>query len=774
MVHNSTAQGISPKSPEQESAQQAEILQTLIDISHIITTSHNLDETLGQTVMVIARRMEVDVCSIYLYDENLQVLVLKATHGLNPEAVGHVSMPVREGIIGMVMEECTPLNLLDVSKHPRYKFFPSINEERLSSLCAVPLIEYRKPLGVLAIQNQEHRRFTPDEENLLITIASQISGLISKALLVARMQREAEKPAPRRNPREPARLEGIPIAPGVAQERVVVLNRGRLDEPPYTSGKTVEEEKRLLANAINQSVNEILALIQDVTSRLGERDAAIFHSHLLFLEDRGFNHKINKLIDEGGSASWAVSQVVREYLETFASIADPYLKERGADLEDVGYRLLQHLGLYGRHDEILDHSGILVAELLTPSDTARLNPEKIKGIVTTVGGFVSHAAILARSLRIPAVSGIENLLDLVEEGEELLVDGESGLVFVNPSQNVRDEYARYSETRSEYLSHLDDLRDVACTTRDGFRINLFANVGLSQDLEDVKRYGAEGIGLYRTEVQFLMSEYRPTQGEMDEMYAKVVQEAGGRPVVFRTLDLGGDKFPPYLHFPKEDNPFLGNRSIRYQLTRVHLLKDQLRAIFKVSRMGDVKVLIPMISQLDELYQVKGIIAETRRELELELGETLPDLPLGMMFEVPSAVLMADMYAREIDFLSIGSNDLTQYTLAVDRNNPQVSHLYDPLDPAVLRLIQGLIQTARRFNKPLELCGEMASDTEGCLLLVGLGLRQLSMNAPLIPLVKDRLSKVTLADTQKLASIALSSTTASSVRRNIRMFLSQFK
>ncbi|MCZ6627943.1 MAG: phosphoenolpyruvate--protein phosphotransferase [SAR324 cluster bacterium] len=744
------------------------ILQTLIDISRIITTSHNLDETLSQTVHLIAERMSVDVCSIYLYEEDDQRLELKATHGLNPTAVGQVRMNTTEGLIGMAIETRSPVNVLDVASHPRFKYFPSIDEDKLSSFLGVPLIEYRKPIGVLAIQNQEHRQFTAEEERLLITIASQISGLISKAIVVERVQEVAGKIPKRERPEHAFQLEGIPIAPGLAKEKVMVLTQHRIEEPAYASKNSPQQEEQALRKAVEESVEEILHLIQDVTTRIGGQDAAIFHAHLLFLEDRNFIQRIVDQIQEGASASWAVSHVVREHLKAFQSIEDPYLQERGADLEDIGFRLLHHLGQSQPRRLVMERPVILVAENLTPSDTAQLDPQFVKGIVTTYGGHVSHASILARSLRIPAVSGITDAVELLLEGEEVLVDGESGTVFVNPDAGLVQVYERHQVSQAAYLSHLDELRDVLCTTKDGERIILRANVGLAQDLEDFTRYGAEGIGLYRTEIYYLMRSTCPTIEELVETYSKVLKTAGGQPVIFRTLDLGGDKFPSYLHFPKEENPFLGIRSIRYQLRWQSLLKEQIKAILQVAHMGDTQLMFPMISHLDELHEVKRIYLDCRRELEQESGKALPEIKLGMMFEVPSAVLMCEHFVGELDFLSIGSNDLTQYVLAVDRNNPNVSHLYDPLDPAVLIMIKRLIETANRHGKPIELCGEMSSDPEGCLVLAGMGLRELSMNAPLIPIVKDRLSQYTLAELQRLSDIAMDSTTAENVRRNIQL------
>ena len=754
---------------EREDGQPSVILKTLIDISRIITNSHDLDETLDHTVERVAQSLAVDVCSIYIYGEDTHLLELKATFGLNRDAVGKVRMPVNEGLIGYTFEEKRHINVNDVTHHPRFKFFPQIKEENLSSFLGVPLIEFRNTLGVLVVQNQENRLFTSEEENLLITIASQISGLVSKALLVDQLQLEAGQARLKDRPAESFQIQGIPIAPGLGKAPVVILRRNRLEEPEHDSTRGAEAEQAALKKAIDESEQEIIAMIAELSRRVGQQEAAIFHSHLLFLEDRAFIGQIHKHIDQGASAAWAVSTVVKEFLKAFHGIGDPYLKERGADLEDVGLRLLHHLGLDSEHRDPMEHTGILVAEMLLPSDTVHMDPERIKGIVTAVGGHVSHAAILARSLRIPAVSGIENVLSLVEEGEEVLVDGEAGKVFVNPGEGLTMEFERYQQNRPEYLTHLADLRDVPCRTRCGHPIGLRANVSVSQDLPQCSEFGAEGIGLYRTEAFYLMRTTVPSVEELTESYAKAMEIANGQPVIFRTLDLGGERSPTYLNFPHEDNPSLGARSIRFQLQHPELLEDQIMATLEVAHLGDARISFPMISQIDELLQVKNIYRECRQAFAEKHGKPAPELKLGMVFEVPSTLLMCEMFLEELDFVFIGSNDLTQYVLAVDRNNPHVSHLFDPLEPAVLLLIKRLVDAARLAGKAVELTGELASDPEGCLVLVGLGLRELSMDPPLIPIMKDRFSQYTMKEMEQLAEIALNSTSAANVRRNIQLF-----
>ena len=751
---------------------QTAILKTLIDISRIITNSHDLRETLEMTVTHVAGSLDVDVCSLYIHDVERGVLELAATHGLEKSAVGQVELSDNEGLIGAVFQGNTHLNLRDVANHPSFKYVPEVNEDQLSSFLGVPLIEFRKTLGVLVVQNQEDRLFTSEEETLLITIASQISGLVSKALLVDQLQNQtviggrivatAENGS--------FHVQGVPIAPGLALGNVICLTRRRIEEPDANTSLSSEEELAALHEAIEHSEKELLDLLQEMSVRVDSQEAAIFHSHLLFLEDRGFIGKIETLIRQGNSAAWAVSHVVREYLEAFQGIGDPYLKERGADLEDVGYRMLHHLGMDGARRELKNRTGILVAEMLLPSDTAQLDPERIKAIITAAGGHVSHAAILARSLRIPAVSGVENALSVFTDGEQVMVDGDSGMIYVNPDDSVTKEVERHQLSRMEYLSHLDDLRDIPCTTKCGERIILRANIGMAQDLEDCGKFGAEGIGVYRTEVFYLMRDTRPTVQDLVGHFSKAVEVADGGKVVFRTLDLGADSPPSYLRFPAEENPALGTRSIRYQLQHEELLRDQIMAVLHIAHMGDVQMVFPMIGQMSELHAVKRIYADCRAIFEREEGRPAPEVKLGMIFEVPSSILLCDLFIDELDFVTIGANDLTQYVLAVDRNNPHVSHLFDPLEPAVLMMIRKVVETSKAKGRPTELIGELASDPDGCLVLVGMGLRELSVNAPLIPILKDRLGQFTLAEMEHLANIAAGCTSAAHIRRNLQNYL----
>ena len=735
------------------------------EVSHIITSSHNADETLSRIVRMIAEQTQVDGCSIYGYLSKEDLLVLKATHGLNQETVGQVRMHSSEGLVGLVLEQMQPVHVAEMQSHLRFKPFPQTNEDSFSSLLGVPLIEHRQPFGVLVVHTIESRDFSEDEISVLTTIASQISSLVSKTLLIQQLDKTAVHTAVPVQ-RGSQRISGNSVASGVATGRAAVMQQTTLEEPTRLSERTPEDELADLQAALDHVTEDTLKLVDKISGYVGPDEAAIFHVHLMFLEDHTFQEKIQQHIEEGATVAWAIYETIEEYLIAFEEIDDPYLREKGTDLKDVGYRLLNYLG-HGR-SVVTEKAGILVARQLLPGDIARLNPDCIQGILTSSGGVVSHTAILARSLLVPAVCISEDELATIREGDEIALDGDVGLVVLHPSEEVLGEFSRRLEQERLYRKHLESYRELPCQTQDGERIGIYANVAMEGDVLQLEHYGAEGVGLYRTEIYFLSLDRYPQVEEQEKTYSRILSRVPkDQRMIFRTLDIGADKAAPYMGFQQEENPFLGFRALRRQLRQPEVLKKQIKALFLAARTHDnVQLLFPMVMELDEFRKAKKLVEKCRNELELQ-GLDVPKLPVGAMFEVPAAVMLCDHFMPELDFCSIGSNDLTQYVLAVDRNNPQTSNLYDPLHPSVLQLIRRLADSAKRHDKPLELCGEMASDPDGCVVLVGLGIRLLSMNPPLIPVVKERLSQVTLEQAQKIAKRALEMHSAGEVRRHIR-------
>ncbi len=742
-------------------------LQTFTEVNRIITSSHNSDETLARTATMIANRMKVDACSIYIFDADQSILILKATHGLDQSTIEKVRMLPSEGLVGLVLERSSAVQESKMHEHPRFKAFPQTKEDSFSSFLGVPLIEHRKSFGVLVVHTIESRTFPPEEVQLLSSIATQISSLVSKALLLKQLDTATQEPTTQlRGKGTSLHITGQPVAYGVAVNKAVLLKQSDIEVPEKISTRTVELELSDFQAAMDHTISDTLELIEKVTDRVGTEEASIFHAHLMFLEDQHFQDKIKLNIESGNTVEWSIYNTVHEYLGAFEEIKDPYLSEKGADLKDVGYRLLHYLG-----HEVLSVSkktGILIARQLLPGDIARLDTTRIKGIILSSGGVVSHAAILARSLRIPVVCLEDHELDQIKDRAPIAMNGDTGFVATYPNKEILEEFKQLLLKQHNYYEHLEEFRDIPCKTSDGFRINLLANVALGGDAIQLISYGAEGVGLFRTEIYFLSLDRYPNIDEQTNVYRDLLDSIPeDKPVVFRTLDVGADKAAPYMGFQNEENPFLGYRAVRRQLKEKKVLKDQLYALLQATgTRSNVRVLFPMITNVSEIKNARALFDECRKELE-ESGESLANIEVGMMFEVPSAFMICEKFMPEIDFCSIGSNDLTQYVLAVDRNNPQISDLYDPLHPAVLQLIHKLKETAVKHNKPLELCGEMASDPDGCVILVGLGIDTLSMNAPLIPVIKKRLSEISFSDAEALAKKALNSSSPKEVRKMIR-------
>ena len=737
-------------------------------MSRIITSSHNADETLSRTATLIAERMHVDASSIYIYDVSQNQLILKATHGLNPKVVEEVRMSPSEGLVGLVHERCEAVQASKMQDHPRFKHFPQTNEIRFSSFLGVPLVEHRKSFGVLVAHTEDSRVFVGDEIEMLKAIAAQISSLVSKALLLKQLDLATQAIQPRVSQSASAsiHLSGTPVGTGIALGKAIQLHPGTPEEPPRETSNPPEGELQDFHSALEHTINDTIKLVEKISGDVGTEEAAIFHVHLMFLEDQHFQGKIEKYILEGNSVSWSIYETIQEYLSAFSQIDDPYLSEKGADLKDVGYRLLHFLG----HELLAEteKEGILVIEELLPGDMARLDANRIKGIITSSGGIVSHAAILARSLRIPGICLDLDLMKRIHEGDLIALDGKNGSAVVHPGEELMAAFKRRVVLEEQHQEHLDQFREKPCRTQDGVEMKVLANIALENDLNQLFRHGAEGIGLYRTEIFFLSLDRYPEIEEQVEVYQRVFESIPQeQPLMIRTLDLGADKAAPYMGYPQEGNPYLGCRALRRQLRKPRVLKNQLKSILLASgRREKLSLIFPMVTDVQEIRQAKQLLHECATDLGDDFnGSKLPEI--GMMFEVPSSFMISERFMKEIDFCAIGSNDLTQYLLAVDRNNPQISHLYDPLHPAVLQLIQILIKNADRYQKPVELCGEMASDTDGAVILAGLGLRIFSMNAPLIPTIKERLSMISMPDAERLAREALKSESALQVRNLVR-------
>ncbi len=767
--------------------QQSLGLRTLEDISSIILHSHDLPDTLDNIVTLVAKRMGSDVCSIYLLESDGETLTLKATKGLSRASVNRVSMKIHEGLTGLAVETRAMVMTDNAPSHPRYKYFKEAKEERFLSFLGLPLFEHKAPIGVIVVQTRDTRTFNDDEISILRTITFQIGSIVHTARLLDSIQHKEQERAwfeqelakvrngsegdalssgtggLKRGPVSKS-LGGTAVSPGFSRGKIYLIDRFNDKVIKLAKVGTVAEEENKFLQALEKAKIQTIYMEKRVSETLSADDAAIFHTHLMILEDRSFSAKVTDLVARGVGATRAVHDVVQHYIQAFSAMEDPYLRERSADMEDIGRRIIDAIEGNDSSEMTLKEKRVLVAEEIFPSILAMLDANKILGIVTEKGNAYSHAAIMAKSLGIPAVLGVQGIMAAANVKDEIIVDGTSGHVYLNPDAVIKKEYVRLEQEYAGRMKELEGLRDLPALTTDGVAITLSANIGLISDVRVANLHGAEGVGLYRTEFPYMARSAFPSREEQAVIYRKILEGFPGRTVNIRTLDIGGDKGLSYFPYPHEDNPFLGWRSIRVSLERQDIFKEQLAGILLASHAGRPTIMFPLVSSLDEIRQIREILTSVRNEL-LREGHDVPGyIPLGIMIEVPAAVQIINYLIQEVDYVSIGTNDLIQYTLAADRNNASVRQYYDPYHPAVLHSIKRVADAANKAGKKVSLCGEMAADPLCALLLAGMGIREFSLSAPSIPVVKQAFRSNSFEACQRLARTALACRSSADMSR----------
>ena len=708
------------------------MLEVLRRLIQDVNAADSLEDALALIVAQVRAAMHTDVCTIYLHDKAKQQLVFRATEGLNSEKVGQFGLGFDEGLVGWVATREEPLNLDDASAHPQFQLVEGLGEEPFNAFLGAPIVHQRDLLGVLVVQQGDHRRFSEDEEAFLITVSAQLAGLIAHAELAGVIRKSATVPE---DAEGGARLSGVAACSGIGIGIAAwVSPHADLQTVPSRESSDRRTELKAFREALASVRSDIQQVAENLEDELGPEDRALFGVYLSILDDSALGGEVAALIKAGEWAQGALSQVMLRHIRHFERMEHSYLRERAVDVRDLGTRVLGYLQDANRQEIDYPDATVLVAEELTASALGEIPREKLVGIVSMRGSANSHTAILARAMGIPAVVGVEDLPLKQLPDRQLVVDGYNGRVYVNPHPDLLSRFEGLLAEDEALFEELAPLAEQPAAKSDGHAVPLWVNTGVAADVQRAREFGAEGVGLYRTEVSFLLRDRFPSEEEQRQLYREQLEALHPSPVTMRTLDIGGDKALPY--FPiEESNPFLGWRGIRVTLDHPEIFLTQVRAMLKANEgLDNLRILLPMVTAIDELRSARELILRCHSEVMSEgFSADLP--PIGVMIEVPAAVYLAGPLSEEADFLSVGSNDLTQYLLAVDRGNARVADLYQALHPAVLAALRDIIDAAHQHDKSVSICGELAGDPRAAPLLVAMGFDQLSMNAGSLSVIK---------------------------------------
>jgi phosphotransferase system, enzyme I, PtsP len=733
-------------------------------LREVMAEKVSAQERLDKIVVLIAANMVAEVCSTYVlrHDGNLE---LYATEGLNREAVHQTVLNAHEGLVGLVASEASPLNLSDAQSHPAFSYRPETGEEIYHSFLGVPILRSGNTLGVLVVQNRAKRNYVEEEVEALQTTAMVLAEMIASGELSALATPGAEPAA-----RHATHLTGAILSEGIALGHVV-LHEPRVVITNYIA-EDVQKEVKRLDSALNILRADLDSLLErgDVADGGEHRD--VLEAYRMFANDHGWSHRLHEAVGTGLTAEAAVERVQSDTRARMLRSTDPYLRERLHDLEDLGYRLMRQL--MGRDHapsrEQLPDNAILIARNMGPAALLDYDRKRLRGLVLEEGTTNSHVAIVARALGIPAVGEVANAVGIADPNDAVIVDATSGSIHFRPSAEVEAAYAERVRLRARRQAQYRALRDMPCVTRDGQRVELMLNAGLVVDLPHIEDTGSAGIGLFRTELQFMVGNALPRANEQLALYRAVLDAAGEKPVTFRTLDIGGDKALPYLDTVVEENPALGWRAIRLGLDRPGLLRSQVRALLRAAGGRALRIMFPMISVVEEFDQAKGVVERELTYLR-QHGHTLPErVDVGTMVEVPALLFQLDELLKRADFLSVGSNDLFQFLFAVDRGNSKVSERFDTLAAPVLRALRSIVQKGNAAGKSVSLCGEMASQPLGALALLALGYRSLSLSPTAHGPVKALILELDVAKAEAMMKPLLDAPSGSvSIRDRLRAF-----
>ena len=735
------------------------MLTRLREIVEKVASAPRLNEALDILVTEICEAMDTEVCSVYLADNDRRCFYLMATRGLKKPRGRSVTLAFDEGIVGLVGRLAEPINLADAQKHPSFKYIPAVKEEHFRAFLGVPVIQRRQLLGVLVVQQRELRQYDESEESFLVTLATQLAAILSQSQLTALFRQYRH-----------TRIRALPASPGVAiAEGWVDATLPLMEQVSEASTLDIVSERERLMTALEESSAEFRRYSKRFSAGAQKETAAIFDLYSHLLSDTRLRRELFAEVDSGSVAEWAVKKVIEKFAAQFASLTDSYLKERSGDLRALGQRVLFHLDDSIQSPNTWPERFVLVADELSATTLAELPQNRLAGIVVRDGAVNSHAAIMVRALGIPTVTGVDVQPSFLHR-RMLIVDGYRGELLVEPERVLLKEYQRLVSEENELSRRVEDKVDEPGQLKSGERVQVMLNAGLSPEHEGKLGRRIDGIGLYRTEIPFMLQSGFPSEEEQIAQYQGMLQLFNDKPVTLRTLDVGADKPLPYMPI-SEENPSLGWRGIRITLDQPEIFLIQVRAMLRANAAtSNLSILLPMITSIEELDEARKLIQRAEREVEESLGYELPELRLGVMVEVPSMLFMFKHLATRVDFISVGTNDLTQYLLAVDRNNTRVANLYDSLHPAVLQALDMIAKETKRYDIDLALCGEMAGDPRCVALLVGLGYRHLSMNGHSVARVKYLLRHIEREEAEALAQACIESQTADQVRQQVTEFM----
>lgn len=749
------------------------MLNVLRQIVQEVNSAEDLDAALSILVRRVQAAMNTQVCSVYVLDRPNKRYILRATQGLNQKAVGKVSLSNGEGLVGLVAAREEPINLDDASSHPKYRYLSETGEEKFNSFLGVPIIHHKHILGVLVVQQTEARRFDESEEAFMVTMSAQLAAVLAHAEATGQVLERRVDHRPKKVKRD-VQIKGSAAAPGIAIGEVVVMSpTADLYDVPDKETNDVEQEVSRF-NAAIEAAREQIKQVGRTLKDLRPEEQALFDVYVKMLDDDALGTEvINRIRKNNQWAQGALRDVILEYVHHFDRMDDPYLRERATDIKDLGSRVLAQLKdtIALTQHQHYPKQCVLVSEELTPSMLGEIPESKLVALVSAKGSPNSHVAILARAMGIPTVMGAADLPVKQMDGIKLIVDGYRGRLYIHPSKNIESQFREIVEEEKQLVEGFEAIKDLPAQTLDGHRLQLCVNTGLVTDALRSLNQGAEGVGLYRTEVPFMMRERFPSEKEQEDIYRKQLETFAPQMVTMRTLDIGGDKSLTY--FPiEEDNPFLGWRGIRVTLDHPEIFLLQVRAMLKASvGLNNLRIMLPMITSVTEVEEAQHLIYRAHQEL-VDEGIDVAMPQIGVMIEVPAAVYQAKQLASMVDFLSVGSNDLTQYLLAVDRNNPRVAELYTGLHPSVLMALQHVVDAGKSENCPVSVCGEMAGTPAAAILLMAMGFDMLSMNAANLPRVKSVIRSVTFSFAQELLQRVFAMDNAQIIASEIELALNR--